>query len=162
MHFCLICHNISVCRKWSASFAHWTVKMLPPTRSIFTLGVLGKNAAFGRGHFETFFIDFIDALFVPHHAFFWCLEGKRLWFMIVVIYFGISCKLSPKANNSVYSEPSLQRQHLFPKILPLKWICCCKEFSVGIMVCNKCHAYFNFFVNHMFWIVVRIASLRRF
>ena len=26
-----------------------------------------------------------------------------------------------------YSETSLQRYHLFPKMLQLKWICCCKE-----------------------------------
>ena len=27
----------------------------------------------------------------------------------------------------LYSKPSLQRQYLFPKMLPLKWFCCCKE-----------------------------------
>ena len=41
-----------------------------------------------------------------------------------------------------YSEPSLQRHHLFPKILPLKWICCCKEFLTSRMICNKCYVLF--------------------
>ena len=36
-----------------------------------------------------------------------------------------------------YSEPLLQRQHLFPKMLPLKWICCCKEFLMSRMICKK-------------------------
>ena len=36
-----------------------------------------------------------------------------------------------------YSEPSLQRQHLFQKMLPLKWICCCKESLMDIMICKK-------------------------
>ena len=36
-----------------------------------------------------------------------------------------------------YSEPSLQRQHVFPKILPLKWICCCKESLMDRMICKK-------------------------
>ena len=36
-----------------------------------------------------------------------------------------------------YSEPSLQRQHLFPKMLPLKWICCCKESLMQRMISKK-------------------------
>ena len=36
-----------------------------------------------------------------------------------------------------YSKPSLERQHLFPKMLPLKQICCCLESLVDIMICKK-------------------------
>ena len=37
----------------------------------------------------------------------------------------------------IYSEPSLQRQHLFRKLLPLKWICCCKESLMSRLICKK-------------------------
>ena len=36
----------------------------------------------------------------------------------------------------VYSEPSLKRQHLFPKTLPLKWICCCREYLISRLICK--------------------------
>ena len=36
-----------------------------------------------------------------------------------------------------YSESSLQRQHLFPKKLTFKWICCCKESLIDRMICKK-------------------------
>ena len=38
---------------------------------------------------------------------------------------------------TVYSEPSLQWQNLFLKMLPLKWICCCKESLMDRMICKK-------------------------
>ena len=38
---------------------------------------------------------------------------------------------------SKYSEPSLQRQHLFPKMLPLKYMCCCYESLISRMICKK-------------------------
>ena len=36
-----------------------------------------------------------------------------------------------------YSEPSLQRQHLFPKTLPLKWICYCTEYFMSGLIFKK-------------------------
>ena len=36
-----------------------------------------------------------------------------------------------------YSEPSLQRQHLFPKMLPLKWIWCYTEYLMGRLIWKK-------------------------
>ena len=36
-----------------------------------------------------------------------------------------------------YGEPSLQRQHLFPKTLPLKWICYCTEYKMSRLICKK-------------------------
>ena len=38
---------------------------------------------------------------------------------------------------SIYSELSLQRQHLFPKTLPLKWICRCTEYLMSRRMCKK-------------------------
>ena len=49
-------------------------------------------------------------------------------------------KESYSTQSSRYSE----RHHLFPKILPLKWICCCKEFLMSRMICNGCHVLFLF------------------
>ena len=43
-----------------------------------------------------------------------------------------------------YSEPSLQRQHLFPKMLPFKWICCCKESLMDRIICKEDLALFLF------------------
>ena len=43
-----------------------------------------------------------------------------------------------------YSEPSLQRQHLFPKMLPLKWIRCCKGSLINRMICKKSFVLFLF------------------
>ena len=37
----------------------------------------------------------------------------------------------------IYSEPSLQRQNLFPKMLPLKRIFCCEESVMDRMICKK-------------------------
>ena len=45
-----------------------------------------------------------------------------------------------------YSEPSLQRQHLFPKMLPLKWMCCCKDSLMDRMLYKKD------LIEYMFWI----------
>ena len=39
--------------------------------------------------------------------------------------------------SSKYSETSLQRQHLFTKLLPLTWICFCKESFIDRMVCMQ-------------------------
>ena len=36
-----------------------------------------------------------------------------------------------------YSEPSLQRQHLFTKTLSFKWICCCKEYLMSRLMCKR-------------------------
>ena len=33
-----------------------------------------------------------------------------------------------------YSEPSLQRQHLFPKTMSLKWICCWTEYLMSRLI----------------------------
>ena len=64
-----------------------------------------------------------------------------------------------------YSKPSLQRQLLFPKMLPSKCICCCKE-SVNAAEWYTCIRkglfYSYFFTEHMIWIFVRIASQRLF
>ena len=51
-----------------------------------------------------------------------------------------------------YSEPSLQLQHLFPKTLPLIWICYCKEYLTLVLL-NKlrCHAFFLFSANQISW-----------
>ena len=62
-----------------------------------------------------------------------------------------------------YSEPSLQWHHLFPKTLPLKWICCCKESLMSRLIHQKVLAVCSYFlIEHMFLIFVRIASLRQF
>ena len=37
----------------------------------------------------------------------------------------------------IYSEPSLQRQHLFPKTLPFKLICYCTELLMSWLRCKK-------------------------
>ena len=34
----------------------------------------------------------------------------------------------------IYKEPWVQRQHLFPDMLALKWICCSKEFLMRPMI----------------------------
>ena len=34
-------------------------------------------------------------------------------------------------------NPRYNKQHLFPKMLPLKWICFCKEFFMDRMICKK-------------------------
>ena len=52
-------------------------------------------------------------------------------------------------------------QHLFPKMLPLKWICCCKESLMYRMICKNPLFYSYFLREHTFWIFVRIASVRR-
>ena len=36
-----------------------------------------------------------------------------------------------------YSEPSLQRQHLFPKTLPLKWIFYYTEYLMSRLICKN-------------------------
>ena len=41
------------------------------------------------------------------------------------------------------SEPSLQ-QHLFPKTLPLKLICCCTRYLMSRLICKKDHILFLF------------------
>ena len=41
-----------------------------------------------------------------------------------------------------YREPSLQRQHLFSKTLPFKWISCYEESLMSRMTYNKCHVLF--------------------
>ena len=49
-------------------------------------------------------------------------------------------------NNSAtwYSESSLQRLHLFPKTLPLKWICYCTEYLMSRLICKKGFVSFLF------------------
>ena len=64
--------------------------------------------------------------------------------------------------NSTVSISDIQRQHLFPKTLPLKWICCCKAYLMSRWICKKVLFYSYFFIKHMLWISVRIASVRRF
>ena len=44
--------------------------------------------------------------------------------------------LRPTPLSTRYSETSLQRQHLFPKTLPLKWVCCCTEYWMSILICT--------------------------
>ena len=48
----------------------------------------------------------------------------------------------------IYSEPSLQRQHLFPKMLPLKWICFCKESLMSRMICKNSLFFYSFLMKH--------------
>ena len=49
----------------------------------------------------------------------------------------------------VLSKPSLQRQHLFPK-MSLKWICSCKEYLNGAeWYIRKGWFYSYFFTEHM-------------
>ena len=67
---------------------------------------------------------------------------------------------------TLYSEPSLQQRHLFQKMLPIKRICCCTEYLMSRSICKKGLGFFFFFflfphIEHMFWIFVRIASLRQ-
>ena len=59
---------------------------------------------------------------------------------------------SPTGNNTRYSEPALQRQHLFPKTLPLKWIYCCTEYIMSRLICKKGLVLSLFsHIEHMFW-----------
>ena len=44
----------------------------------------------------------------------------------------------------LYSEPSLQRQDLFPKTLSLKWICCYTEYLMSRLICKKVLVLFLF------------------
>ena len=44
---------------------------------------------------------------------------------------------SDAAPNHTCSKPSLQRQRLFPKTLPLKWICCYGEYLMSRLICKK-------------------------
>ena len=60
-----------------------------------------------------------------------------------------------------YSEPSLHRQHLFPKTLPLKWIYCYREYLKNKLICQKDLVLLYFLIEHMFWVFIRIALLRR-
>ena len=52
--------------------------------------------------------------------------------------------------SNVYSElaasrePSLQRQYLFPKMLQLKWLCCCKESVMRRLIYKKGLVLFQF------------------
>ena len=51
-----------------------------------------------------------------------------------------------------YKGPALQRQHLFPKMLPLKWNCCRKEsLNAAEWYVTKCLFYIYFLREHMFW-----------
>ena len=53
---------------------------------------------------------------------------------------------------TMYGEPSLQRQHLFPKTLPLKWICCCTEYLMSRLICKKGLVLFLFpHRTHVHW-----------
>ena len=58
------------------------------------------------------------------------LSGKEGAVCFYFVVFSTVCRPS-------YSEPSLQRLHLFPKTLPLKLICCCREYLMSRLICNK-------------------------
>ena len=45
--------------------------------------------------------------------------------------------MSQRQKKTYYNELSLQRHHFFPKMVPLKWICCCKESFTSRMICMK-------------------------
>ena len=49
-----------------------------------------------------------------------------------------------KKGSVEYSEPSLQWQHLFPKILPLKRICCGKDSLMDRLIYKKDLVFFLF------------------
>ena len=57
---------------------------------------------------------------------------------------GISGFSRTRVKQSTYSEPSKQRQHLFTKLLPLKWICRCNESLMSKMICKKGFVLFLF------------------
>ena len=61
----------------------------------------------------------------------------------------------------IESEASFHRQHLFPKMLPLKWICCCKESYMDRMVCEN-EVVLSVSSQNICFGYVRIASVRRF
>ena len=42
------------------------------------------------------------------------------------------------------NDPSLQRQHLFSKTLPLKCICCCTDYLMSRLICKKGYVFFLF------------------
>ena len=44
----------------------------------------------------------------------------------------------------MYKEASLQDQHLFPKMLPLKIICGFTEYLMSRLICKKGHVLFPF------------------
>ena len=69
------------------------------------------------------FFRFMNAVFHTRNA--------KNWYNQAITMNHICLMEQPK-NSAVlvhwYSEPSLYRQHLFPKMLPLKWICYCTEW----------------------------------
>ena len=103
-------------------------------------------------------------------------EGKflKLWLLsrtLTIFYFhGFSycwycsvVKYHLPLHIAEYSEPLLQRQYLFPKTLPLKWICLCTVYLMSRLICEKGFVLFLFpHRTYMLWIFVRIASLRQF
>ena len=70
--------------------------------------------------------------------------------------------ISYKSNHFMYSEPLLQGQHLFPKTLPLKRICCCTEYLKSRLTCKKGLVLFLFPHRTYVLDIFRIASLRQF
>ena len=64
-------------------------------------------------------------------------EIRFLFEKLIVIYSSARISLSNIIYFLKYSEPLLQWQHFFPKTLPLKWICCCKEYFMSRLICKK-------------------------
>ena len=69
---------------------------------------------------------------------------------------------SRSISTKCYNEPSLRWQHLFPKTLPLKWICCGTEYLMSRLIRQKGLVLYLFPHRTCFLFFVRIASLRRF
>ena len=51
--------------------------------------------------------------------------------------FRFTARQTPSEKGRIYSGLWLQRQYLFPKMLPLKWICCCKESLMDRLIYKK-------------------------
>ena len=73
------------------------------------------------------------------------------------------CDLSlPSAYDNVfwrYSEPSLQRQHLLSKTLPLKWICGCAEYLMSGLICKCKEGLVLFLSSHRTYVLIFVRSL---
>ena len=59
--------------------------------------------------------------------------------------------MNDNVTTSIYSDPLLQRQHLFPKTLLLKWICCCTEYLMSRLIRKKVPVLF--LVSHRIYVL---------
>ena len=73
------------------------------------LSSLSPVTSWGQGHSLMMVFDFL-----------FCGYDKKNFWINVIFY-------PDELIQCMYSGPSLNGSHLFPNVLSLKWICCCKE-----------------------------------